>query len=346
MGAQRLPELFRLNSAAVLPEEGFSGVVGAAFMPNGTIVVADGGRKGIHRFDTNGKYIGTIGREGKGPGEFEELFSMSRCSDGSLLTFDPAASRINVYGANGSYSNAIVPPRATWSGTILSCDGAANAVVLHERPRTRIAQRGVVLRFSAAVVQENLRERKIDTLTTLSGTDYYIAKGIPTFVEMPLAAKVITASSGDLVAVGVTTEPQLLLFRQGRLTPDTLKVNLTGKSAPQGDWQKAVEARLDREYDNNLRDRLRLALSEIKPQANSQLYDGLMVHGGTGTVYIRAVSRGQNATWTALNSGKQQFTLPSDVDVLDVSGNRILGLQRLDDGAEEIIVYSLVASRR
>ncbi len=118
-----LPELVRLNSSAIKPEEGFSGVVGAAFLPNGTIVVADAGRKSIHRFDTSGKYLGSTGREGKGPGEFDDLLSMRACSDGTLLAFDFALNRISMFDIKGAYVRAITPPRGEGTGIIVQRHG-------------------------------------------------------------------------------------------------------------------------------------------------------------------------------------------------------------------------------
>src|SRR5665647_1401627 len=63
-----LPASSRLNATAIKPEGGFSGVIGAAFLPNGTIIVGDAGRRSIHRFDANGRYLGSVGRQGQGPG--------------------------------------------------------------------------------------------------------------------------------------------------------------------------------------------------------------------------------------------------------------------------------------
>ena len=61
-----------MKTDAIKPEEGFSGVAGAKVLPDGTILVDDAGRRSIHRLNNLGYCAGRNGRQGKGPGEFEE----------------------------------------------------------------------------------------------------------------------------------------------------------------------------------------------------------------------------------------------------------------------------------
>lgn len=337
-----LPELVQLNSSAIKPEGGFSGVVGAAFLPNGTIVVADAGRRSIHRFDTSGKYLGSTGREGQGPGEFVDLLSMGACSDGTLLAFDFALNRISMFDIKGVYVRAITPPQWFSIGSVLSCDSTANVVTFQDQPQTRPRQRGAVQRYPAVVTTGSLFRNEIDTLAVLSGTDYYIGGQVPAFVDLPLGARALASSSGGMVAVGVTSEPHILVFRAGSRRADTLRVSSVVRSATSNDWQKAVRDRLDREPLQEVRQRLQAALSEAKSPRNLPLFTDLFVDGFNGTVWVRSYSREKYAEWRRLGTapqGSARFSLPANVEVFDISKSALLGLQRNDDGTEEVIVF-------
>lgn len=58
------------------------------------------GRKTIHVFNPNAKHITSIGREGRGPGEFEDICCM-KISSGKLYIYDPVLGRISVFSLNG-----------------------------------------------------------------------------------------------------------------------------------------------------------------------------------------------------------------------------------------------------
>jgi sugar lactone lactonase YvrE len=75
--------------------------------PNGDIFVADGhGDKTnarIMKFDKNGKFIKTWGKEGKGPGEFDQPHSLAMDSAGRLFVADRANSRIQIFDQDGNF---------------------------------------------------------------------------------------------------------------------------------------------------------------------------------------------------------------------------------------------------
>lgn len=62
----------------------FSFVADARTLPNGDVVVVDGGFQGTEQelriFDSGGRHLRTIGRRGKGPGEFTRLTPLAGVS--------------------------------------------------------------------------------------------------------------------------------------------------------------------------------------------------------------------------------------------------------------------------
>lgn len=70
------------------PEYLLSRVVGAMQLPDGRILVANGGTNEIRAYDSEGRLVETFGREGEGPGEFQYLRAMGRCQDDGITAFD------------------------------------------------------------------------------------------------------------------------------------------------------------------------------------------------------------------------------------------------------------------
>ncbi len=75
--------------------------------PNGDIFVADGHGPGsnarIVKFASDGKFIKTWGKEGTGPGEFNNPHSLAMDSKGRLFVADRGNSRIQIFDQNGKF---------------------------------------------------------------------------------------------------------------------------------------------------------------------------------------------------------------------------------------------------
>lgn len=81
------------------PEE-FGGVNSVALGPDGEVFVADGRNFEVRVFGLDGSHRRTFGRQGGGPGEFSDLYSLVWVGD-RLLTLDPAQGRITEFSADG-----------------------------------------------------------------------------------------------------------------------------------------------------------------------------------------------------------------------------------------------------
>jgi len=84
-------------------EEEMFGEVGAiAASPDGEIYVLDEHVQQIRRFGPDGTFLGSIGREGGGPGELRQAEAMALTPDGRLLVRDPGNARISVFARDGA----------------------------------------------------------------------------------------------------------------------------------------------------------------------------------------------------------------------------------------------------
>ena len=69
------------------------------------IYLADGGNHRIQKFDKNGQYILTIGREGQGPGEFTGISGILIDEQGNLFVL--GGRRIQIFNTSGEYLRGI-----------------------------------------------------------------------------------------------------------------------------------------------------------------------------------------------------------------------------------------------
>ncbi|MDE0110346.1 MAG: 6-bladed beta-propeller [Bryobacterales bacterium] len=72
---------------------------------NGIFAIADMSDKDIKLYDRNGERVGTVGREGEGPGEFTSLMSATFVGD-SIFAYDFAEDRLSIFGATGQFARS------------------------------------------------------------------------------------------------------------------------------------------------------------------------------------------------------------------------------------------------
>jgi hypothetical protein len=74
------------------------GVVGLA---DGSIWISDQQLAAIRRYSSEGVFLGQIGREGEGPGEFRRPDGMRLLPDGSVAVWDPGQARVSRFSRDG-----------------------------------------------------------------------------------------------------------------------------------------------------------------------------------------------------------------------------------------------------
>ena len=89
------------------PQYQFADVVAAVRLGNGDIVVADGGAFELRSFDVAGAFRWSAGRFGEGPGEFESLDFVGATAGDSLVTYDAALMRAQVFGPEGELARTL-----------------------------------------------------------------------------------------------------------------------------------------------------------------------------------------------------------------------------------------------
>lgn len=86
------------------PEEFlFDWVSDVAVNSKGNIYIADSRLNEIRKFNKNGEYLLSLGREGQGPGEFQSVNIVSVNSHDELIAFDNKIRRVSIFSDNGEH---------------------------------------------------------------------------------------------------------------------------------------------------------------------------------------------------------------------------------------------------
>lgn len=96
----RLVEELRIGGAETGPES-FIDVRSIAVDGAGRIHILDTQARQIRVFDATGDHIRTLGRDGRGPGEFVLPNGMGFAPDGTLLVYDARADRVTAFDSSG-----------------------------------------------------------------------------------------------------------------------------------------------------------------------------------------------------------------------------------------------------
>jgi hypothetical protein len=97
----RLEEIARIGSLDAGPAA-FGNVRSVVLDASGSIYVADQQAAEIQVFDSRGEYLRTLGRRGRGPGEFGDLYSLAWLGD-TLVVLDPRNARLGLMSASGEW---------------------------------------------------------------------------------------------------------------------------------------------------------------------------------------------------------------------------------------------------
>ena len=109
-------------------ENFFIKITGLCCDDEGNLYVADSGWNKIFKFDPNGKFIKSFGREGQGPGEFIAQrninpLAISFGNDRKVYVNDPGNRRISVFSKDGKFITQYKVPPLTYDAPLVNSKG-------------------------------------------------------------------------------------------------------------------------------------------------------------------------------------------------------------------------------
>lgn len=169
--------LLEIGIAIGDPGYQLDGVIGAVRLSSGDIVLGDGGSGELRRYAPGGTLAWRAAGEGEGPGEHRFLSFLGVFGGDSLVSYDVALQRAQVFDAEGDLVRTI-PVESPWRGArptrAIGVSGAALVVTFEARAE---APAGGVVRWPAIrVASVDLSDGTIRKIADFPGAEQVIER--------------------------------------------------------------------------------------------------------------------------------------------------------------------------
>lgn len=228
----------------------FESVSGAARLPDGSLVVADGGLSSARllMFAPDGRYVRSLGRSGRGPGEFVWVTSLDVGPNDSLLAFDTSLQRLTVFTPDGRLARTapyrIVPGLAGTTGKLFSVSRLMDGTLVGQGAETfRQGPPGELVRDTVAIglLQGSMEEFRPIVQLPARMTTTTLLFGRPVYRVPPFSPIVIYTTWGNCVFASDGETPSIRVYSS---SGELINI-LTGPGAPRRVTQEHLERRLD-----------------------------------------------------------------------------------------------------
>lgn len=129
-GTLEAVEELRIGALTGKKHETFGLITDLGVADDGAMWIVDSQVPVIYRYDSRGRYLKSVGREGGGPGEYRRPMGVETLPDGRVALWDDGNSRINVYDSAGTVQRSHrVRADAPSHGEVLHVDTAGHFYV-------------------------------------------------------------------------------------------------------------------------------------------------------------------------------------------------------------------------
>lgn len=336
-------------------------VGGISIGPNGTIFVAQPREHNIKVYDSSGRFLQILGRQGGGPGEFSSILQMGWLAD-TLWVTDPAASRVSKFSRQGQVIStqriegpllpsvgrpltpaALLPGNRLITSALMGATGAgakSQEVILEMSPTGTISGGYGARDFTGALTRVVVGTRSVQFVQPFRNLPLYAVAPRGSHVVVldqraPLSASADSFRITSLRSPGDTIFSLPFTFRPTR-TPPALRDSIVQARRESLSRLGASPRVISRILDDSLR------VPDFLPVVQQLLTsdDGrtLLGHADTGTGVVE---------WTILSRTGQlagRFTTPSGVRLLAFTEDRYWGVVKDDLGVSNVVRYQVRSS--
>jgi hypothetical protein len=314
----------------------FQRIRSGVIMPNGQVVVVDRGSQLVHFVAIDGTHLRSVGGEGDGPGEFRAAGNIVRLAGDSVLVSDGGNQRFTVFvgqtaAADGRFANR-------FSAALYEPIGRSSAGEFLLAP-VAFAAREIAAGWSTYPV---LRTRDFVTVDTIAHFPLIHSQGN----RNPIRQYGAVVAAGDGLAVAKTDEPQVAWIDTDGTPTQIARWDLYPRAVSEDDWPA---------FDREMRERLSDAGSERLEQQMAEWHADF---GGTTPMFGVAHGDREGNVWLSqyefLSASTTVYrvvssegewlgtvTFSRDIRILDITDDRVLGVEANDLGVEAVVVYEL-----
>ena len=209
-----LPEIETrlIYSTAADPDLHLVRVAGAVFLPDTSLVVADGGSSELVFFDRDGGIRARSGREGEGPGEYSWIERIGVGTDGVPFVFDRRQRRFTFLDAQGEVTGVHRLEQGAGLGAAVPLSRLENGEILAAL-ETRPALPPGLQRGPVFLVLADDSGEIVDTLSEWAGKERHVSGDQTIWTEVGFSPTALFAGHGRHALVGTNDSLDLTLYR-------------------------------------------------------------------------------------------------------------------------------------
>ena len=336
--------VLRVGAVEGAPESLLDGVRGATRLPDGGVVVADGGTGQLRWYDARGGHVRSAGGDGGGPGEFLTLTDFVLGDDGRVHVWDATALRLSTFSPDGRFADDWtvrgdslgVDVRLAGvldDGSIVLADGASP--IFRVSPRATRAPLRLLRASPGAAVQP---------LMTLPGPERFTWGSTTAALrtDAPFPRATFIAARHGRVWVGDNERnqagiysPDGRLLRIVRRAGEPRRVSEAEREAFRRAWREGGGGQLGAADVERL-------LAEMPFPATHPAFTGMHVDAA-GRLWLRETGGAESASRWAIFDAEGRLAgtvvVPERVELLDARDGHVVGRWTDDDGVEFVHVY-------
>lgn len=328
-----------------ITDDRFFNVTAGELTDIGEIWIANDGSHQVLQFSRDGGPLQALGGEGQGPGELQSVSNVSVAGD-SIFVSDLRLGRMTTFARDGAVLEVQGLEGRWWLGAEFIDRLADGSVVLlrHEAPPDEMIGH---VEFDAVLYRAARVGDEPELIDRFPGRELFYGRegDVVRSKRIPFARNGLAVSSGTVVAYGATDEPTIRRFAPTeQLDPVVLAAE---PKAATGELIRREQRRLlGLAPDEQLPQAVRARMAEVPEPDILPLYDALAV-GDDGSVWVvppPSISEGLvSVTILRPDGSTAEVTFPRELEILDITSDSVLAVERDALDVESIVVYRLVA---
>jgi hypothetical protein len=330
--------------------------VASAFrMPDGRIVIGNGGSHQIRFYDEAGVHLLDAGREGEGPGEFRTISWVRAYRTDSIAVYDLALRRISIFGADGHFARSFPVKAMEESGMGRADDVFEDGSVLVRAfsgmpsDADRKVARPIEPRYS--IGPEGDFE---DSLCAYPGAEVIMhsfeSMGLVYFGPPLFGRSTYYAVRGNRIYVASNDSYEVrLLARDGSLQ-SIVRRQYENLEVTDADIETFKEQQLSSDMPSGMRDPMAEVLDNSPIRETMPAFDSLIVDR-MGNLWVEEYNRPNDTVprWTVFTSEGEMLgtvSFPDRFDLQEVGDDYVLGAWEDELEIEHVLMYGLVKPGR
>lgn len=335
----------------------------AARTADGGVVVVDGGAHQVRWFDPAGTHRASMGRQGRGPGEFVDMTSAVLAPGDTLLVLDSRTRRVTrITRAGFVDERTLGDSRLGRSESILAAGSDGRLLIRADLATPDLTRAEYTRSRDTTMVLAFASPDAIDTIVRLPGTEALDwlglnADGRPSYtirMDLPFARRTLAAAHANGVVIADGSRRQMLFADAAGVVRRIVRRADDGPravSAAQRDSFIAHSVRLAREQGRvepgvaakNAGDRVGMLPADHPQPA----FDRLLVDPA-GPVWLRTFTPAWKSDevqhWTVFDADGRAIaraTTPAGVEVMHVRDGHVTGLVRDSLDVQYVVVHAI-----